>query len=247
MHGEQVVYRLTGDYANSVEISFGDKLRQNEALLTKIKIRTPSRKPELDSLPPPKVHIENFSYGSIDIGLSPGSMFYCGDCRQITLNVKFIAPGSEVRIHDGTSINEAIFWCYLGNIEVGADCMFSEFIKVYSHDQHALVDIEKDKVINSNKCGVTIHDHVWVGRSATILPSVEIGKRPVVGAGSIVTKNVPENSVVAGNPTRVVRKNTTWSRSFSKTGQDYFDYVEKSNANKKIKIYGRLNIVARVN
>ena len=59
--------------------------------------------------------------------------------------------------------------------------------------------------------GTLIEENVSIGSNATILP-VKIGKNSVIGAGSVVTKDVPENSIVAGNPGRVVRKNENPSR-----------------------------------
>jgi acetyltransferase-like isoleucine patch superfamily enzyme len=53
---------------------------------------------------------------------------------------------------------------------------------------------------------VIIADNVWIGMNAVILKGVTIGENSVVAAGSVVTKSVPENSVVAGNPAVVVRK-----------------------------------------
>ena len=53
---------------------------------------------------------------------------------------------------------------------------------------------------------VTIHDNVWVGDKATILPGVEIGYGAIIGANSVVTKNVPEKSIVAGNPAKIIRQ-----------------------------------------
>jgi len=52
---------------------------------------------------------------------------------------------------------------------------------------------------------VTIGDHVWIGTRALILPGVTIGDGAVVGAGSVVTKDVLPNGVVAGNPARLLR------------------------------------------
>lgn len=52
---------------------------------------------------------------------------------------------------------------------------------------------------------VIIHDDVFIGRGATILPGVRIGPRAIVGAGAVVSQDVPPNSVVAGNPARVIR------------------------------------------
>jgi maltose O-acetyltransferase len=53
---------------------------------------------------------------------------------------------------------------------------------------------------------VEIGDDVWVGGGALILPGVRIGSRSVIGAGSVVTRDVPEGVLAAGNPCRVIRK-----------------------------------------
>lgn len=52
---------------------------------------------------------------------------------------------------------------------------------------------------------VTINNNAWIGANATILPGVTVGENAVIGAGSVVTKDVPANTVVAGNPARVIR------------------------------------------
>ena len=55
---------------------------------------------------------------------------------------------------------------------------------------------------------VIIEDHVWIGAGAIILPGVRIGKDSVIGAGSVVTKDIPAGSVAVGNPCRVIRQIT---------------------------------------
>lgn len=55
-----------------------------------------------------------------------------------------------------------------------------------------------------SKGKVVIEDNVWIGDKATILPGVTIGRNSIVGANSVVTKPVPPNSVVAGNPARII-------------------------------------------
>ena len=53
---------------------------------------------------------------------------------------------------------------------------------------------------------VTIEDGCWIGGGTVILPGVSIGKGSVIGAGSVVTKSIPANSLAVGNPCRVIRK-----------------------------------------
>lgn len=53
---------------------------------------------------------------------------------------------------------------------------------------------------------VTIEDNVWIGAGAIILPGVTIGKNSVIGAGSVVTKDIPDNVVAVGNPCKVLRE-----------------------------------------
>ncbi|ELP93961.1 neud protein, putative [Entamoeba invadens IP1] len=53
---------------------------------------------------------------------------------------------------------------------------------------------------------ITIKDGAWIGANAIIMPNITIGENSVVGAGSVVTKDVPDNSIVAGNPAKFIRK-----------------------------------------
>lgn len=53
---------------------------------------------------------------------------------------------------------------------------------------------------------IIIGDNVWIGGGAIILPNITIGKNVVIAAGSVVTKNIPDNVVVAGNPSKIIKK-----------------------------------------
>lgn len=56
---------------------------------------------------------------------------------------------------------------------------------------------------------VLIEDDVWIGANVIILPGVKISKGSIIGAGSVVTKNVPEYAIVGGNPARVIKYRKT--------------------------------------
>lgn len=61
---------------------------------------------------------------------------------------------------------------------------------------------------NATICGeVTIDDYSWVGAGSVILPKLKIGKNVIIGAGSVVTKNIPDNEVWVGNPAKFLKEN----------------------------------------
>jgi len=72
-------------------------------------------------------------------------------------------------------------------------------VHILSHDASTKIPLGYSKVGK-----VTIGDEVFVGHGTIILPGVRIGSRVVVGAGSVVARDIPDNSVVAGNPARVI-------------------------------------------
>ena len=57
-------------------------------------------------------------------------------------------------------------------------------------------------------------DNVWIGGSSSVMPGVTIGNNVVIGAGSVVTKDIPDNSIAVGNPCRVLRTITEADRDF---------------------------------
>lgn len=66
-------------------------------------------------------------------------------------------------------------------------------------------DASTAKLIGYTKIGkVVIEDNVFIGANSIILPNITIGENSIVGSGSVVTKNVPKNTVVAGNPAKVI-------------------------------------------
>lgn len=80
---------------------------------------------------------------------------------------------------------------------------------------HAIDGEERLKGIFNDK-PITIGENVWLGANVTVLPGVVIGKNSVIGAGSAVTKDIPENVVAVGNPCKVVRKITAEDKLMQK-------------------------------
>ncbi len=72
---------------------------------------------------------------------------------------------------------------------------------------------------------VYIGDFCWIGANATILPGVKVGNNCIIGAGSVVTKDIPDNSIAVGNPAKVIKKRRI---SFPyKTARGYINKIER--------------------
>ena len=89
-------------------------------------------------------------------------------------------------------------------VTIGCGVLFGPNVQVYTAT-HPLDAAQRVSGVEFAK-PVTIGDDVWVGGSAVILPSVRIGSRSVIGAGAVVTKDVPDGVFAAGNPCRVQRE-----------------------------------------
>lgn len=78
------------------------------------------------------------------------------------------------------------------------------FIIDYNHGINPLTMSYLDNPLTRGV--VFIDDGVWIGNDVIILPNVHIGKKPIIGAGSVVTKNIPEFCIAVGNPAKVIKK-----------------------------------------
>lgn len=124
----------------------------------------------------------DFMYGC-DIILFKGA--------ELHLGASYINSDAKIRCHKFISI--------------GDNCAISHDFTVMDSNVHFLNGSKKTE-------GVIIHDNVWIGTRVTILSGVEVGRGSVIAAGSVVTKSVPENVVVAGNPAKVIKENIEWSK-----------------------------------
>ncbi|WP_431284219.1 acyltransferase [Humitalea sp. 24SJ18S-53] len=98
------------------------------------------------------------------------------------------------------------------HINIGRHCLFSTRINIRTNDGHGIFDLETMKRVNIAK-SIVVHDRVWIGEDAKVLKGAIVNSDSVIGAASIVTREVPANCVVAGNPARVVRTGIFWNHS----------------------------------
>ncbi|WP_293394598.1 sugar O-acetyltransferase [Nevskia sp.] len=89
-------------------------------------------------------------------------------------------------------------------VTIGDNVLFGPAVQIYTAT-HPISAVERRKWLESAR-SITIGSDVWVGGGAVICPGVTIGDRSVIGAGSVVTRDIPPDVFAAGNPARVVRR-----------------------------------------
>ena len=119
--------------------------------------------------------------------------------------------GSNIVIEDGVYINFGCIILDCAPVRIGAGTLIGPNLGIYPVN-HALVAEER---MRGGCCAapVNIGKNVWIGGDVKILSGVTIGDRAVIGAGSVVTKDVPANVIAVGNPCRVLREITDADRT----------------------------------
>ncbi|MFZ0597968.1 MAG: DapH/DapD/GlmU-related protein, partial [Flavobacterium sp.] len=117
-----------------------------------------------------------------------------------------------IKIGENVQINDYVHIGAVGSITIGNNVLMASKIYISDHNHGSYDDISSDHPMSipierQSICKpVIIDDNVWIGESVCILPGVTIGKGCVIGALSVVTKDIPDYSIAAGNPAKVVKK-----------------------------------------
>lgn len=125
----------------------------------------------------------------------------CGDNVNIEKNATF-SIRTEIGNNSGIGVNAHFYGKVIigDNVMIAPDCV----IYVRNHESSRL-DIPMCKQGSTEERPVVIGNDVWIGGRVIILPGVKIGDGAIVGAGSVVTRDVSEYDIVAGNPARVIK------------------------------------------
>lgn len=110
-----------------------------------------------------------------------------------------------IRIGDNTIFSNDITIIAMDSIDIGKDCIIGDRVTILDCDFHNINPINR-RESNGKHEKVVIDNNVWIGTGVTILKGVTIGENTVVTANSVVTKDVPSDSIVGGNPAKVLGK-----------------------------------------
>jgi acetyltransferase-like isoleucine patch superfamily enzyme len=121
--------------------------------------------------------------------------------------VFYVINESKLNIGKNSGISNSIICCSneitIGdNVKIGGGC------GVYDNDFHSLDYIERRQIHESSikSAPIIIGNDVFIGANCLILKGIEIGARSIIGAGSVLTKSVPEDEIWAGNPAKFIKK-----------------------------------------
>jgi acetyltransferase-like isoleucine patch superfamily enzyme len=149
-----------------------------------------------------------------------------GDSNSIIIGDNSAIKGELFTFGHGGEISIGS-WCYIGEgskiwsgrkIKIGDRTLISHGVNIFDNLTHPIDSIDRHRQfrdimtkghprnINLGDLPIIIEDDVLIGANAIILRGVHIGRRSIIGAGSVISKNIPEGVIVVGNPGRVIRR-----------------------------------------
>lgn len=116
----------------------------------------------------------------------------------------FLDYGAQTTIGDDVFINTGCVILDCAAVTIGDRVLFGPGVQIYT--AHHPVDPDARRDLREGASPIRIGDDAWIGGRTILCPGVSIGAGSTVGAGSVVTSDVPERAVAAGNPCRVIRR-----------------------------------------
>ena len=120
--------------------------------------------------------------------------------------------GSHIEVGKNFFANYNCTIIDVAKVKIGDNCQMAPNVAIYTAG-HPLHPVARNSMYEYG-ISVTIGDNVWIGGNTVIMPGVHIGSNTVIGAGSVVTKDIPDWSVAVGNPCRVIKKITEEDKKY---------------------------------
>ena len=129
--------------------------------------------------------------------------------------------GSHIEVGKNFFANYNCTILDVAKVKIGDNCLLAPNVAIYTagHPVHP----DTRNTMFEYGIEVVIGDNVWIGGNTVICPGVQIGNNVVIGAGSVVTKDIPESCIAVGNPCRVIRKITEADRKLYFRDKEFDD------------------------
>jgi acetyltransferase-like isoleucine patch superfamily enzyme len=125
-----------------------------------------------------------------------------GDDGFLLIPPFYTTGGLDIRVGRNVFVNQNCTFYDLGGLDIADDVMIGSNVSIITSGHPIEPSRRRDGVIAKP---IAIERNVWIAAGATIIGGVTIGENSVVAAGSVVTRDVPPNSLVGGNPARIIR------------------------------------------
>ena len=149
----------------------------------------------------------SYIHPTVALGLGRGSSVTLGRGTRIgRRSMLYLCDGGTLSVGDDTIIGHYANIRVGNRIEIGRHVRIAQFVSLLG-DNHEFDRLDVPIVAQGvTPSPVVIGDNVWIGAGVIVLAGVTVGPGAVLGAGAVVTRDVPEDAVVAGNPARVIRQ-----------------------------------------
>lgn len=154
-------------------------------------------------------------YCDISIRGKNNSLFFDDGANLKGVHIEIDGENCQVRIGKDCVIGEKTYLSCRGkgtSLTIGNNCMFSRNVKVMTSDGHDI--FQQQKLINPN-ASISIDDNAWLADNCIILKGCTVGAGSIIGINALVTKDIPNNAIAAGNPARVIKENIQWTEELT--------------------------------
>jgi lipopolysaccharide O-acetyltransferase len=122
------------------------------------------------------------------------------------------SPCARITIGIGVEVGDYVHIAAIDRVTIGSNCLLASKVFITDHDhgvysgsgQSFNCQKQNEKCLNSRP--VCIGNNVWIGEGVVILKGVSVGENSIIGAASVVVKNVPANVIVSGSPARIIKE-----------------------------------------
>lgn len=170
-----------------------------------------------------RIHIGEGSYSAgLNIEVGDSCQVHIGNhCRLSFLRI-YALLDAQVKIGDAAGFTwDANLFCHEpSSISIGKGFLCAGNVTIITSDMHSIFDQETGHRTNPSR-SIVIEDHVWIGYGTSVLKGSVIGSRSVLGAHSVVSRPVPPNVVVGGNPAKIIRRKIYWKHALKEVDEDY--------------------------
>lgn len=130
-----------------------------------------------------------------------------GKSEDVFINPPFYCDyGTNIEVGKNFMANYNCTILDVAKVKIGDNCLLAPNVAIYTAGHPIYPDVRNTQYEYGIE--ITIGDNVWIGGNTVVCPGVHIGNNVVIGAGSVVTKDIPDWVVAAGNPCKIIRKIT---------------------------------------